>query len=353
MTRALLLAAGVLVAMAIAAPAQAQRAAGTTWLCRPDRLPDPCSSSLSATVQPVGGGPARTERLSRVRRSPVDCFYVHPAVGSRSTPAAERDAELRAVARWQASRFSQVCRVWAPVHRALGLTAAYADVRRAWRSYLRDSNGGRAIVLLSHGRGTVLLRRLLRDDVDARPSVRRRLLSALLVGGNVTVRRGRGYGGDFGNIGACRSTRQTGCVVAFSMFGDPPPPDSRFGRPPAGREDSLQVLCTNPSSLPGGSGTLRGYVRTDAPPAVIGAAALSGLDLAGTTTPWLSLPDHYTARCETDGGATVLRVTPRPGALPLVPVPDASWGLHQVEFNLALGSLTDLVRRQIATRFER
>ena len=114
------------------------------------------------------------------------------------------------------------------------------------------------------------------------------------------------------------------------------------------------MLCTNPASLPGGSGTLRGYVRMDAPPAVIGTAALSALDLqAGETTPWLSLPDRYTARCETDGGATVLRVTPRTGALPLVPVPDATWGLHQIELNLALGSLTDLVRRQIAARFER
>ena len=354
MPRALLLAAGLLVAMAGPASAQAQRTPGTTWLCRPDRLPDPCSSSLSATVQPVGGGPARTERLSRVRRSPVDCFYVHPEVGSRSTPAAEREAELRAVARWQASRFSQICRLWAPVHRPLGLTAAYSDVRRAWRSYLRNSNGGRAIVLLSHGRGTVLLRRLLREEVDDRPTVRRRLLSALLVGGNVTVRRGRGYGGDFGNIGACRSTRQTGCVVAFSMYGDPPPADSRFGRPPAGDQDRLEALCTNPASLPGGSGTLRGYVRRDAPPAVIGAAAVSGLGLpADATTPWLSLPDRYTARCETDAGAKVLRVTPRPGALSLVPVPDATWGLHPIEFNLALGSLTDLVRRQIAARFER
>ena len=351
MTRAALLAAGLLLALPIPAPAEAQRAAGTTWLCRPDRLPDPCSSSLSATVQPVAGGTLRTERLTRVRRSRVDCFYVHPEVGTRSTPAAEREAELRAVARWQASRFSQVCRVWAPVHRPLGLATAYADVRRAWRSYLRNSNAGRAIVLLSHGRGTVLLRRLVREQVDDRRSVRRRLVSALLVGGNVTVLRGRGYGGDFGHIGACRSTRQTGCAVAFSMFGDPPPPESRFGRPPAG-EDRLQVLCTNPASLPGGSGTLRGYVRTDVPPAAIGEAALSGLDPAGAaTTPWLSLPDHYTARCETDGGATVLRVTPRRGAATLAPVPDPTWGLHRIEFNLALGSLTDLVRRQIAARF--
>ena len=138
------------------------------------------------------------------------------------------------------------------------------------------------------------------------------------------------------------------------MFGDAPPADSRFGRVPAGRQDRLQVLCTNPASLPGGSGTLRGYVRTDAPPAAIGTAALGGLDLsAGAARPWVSLPDHYTARCETEGGATVLRVTPRRGAQPLTPVHDAAWGLHAIEVNLALGNLTDLVRRQVAARFQR
>jgi hypothetical protein len=46
-------------------------------------------------------------------------------------------------------------------------------------------------------------------------------------------------------------------------------------------------------------------------------------------------------------------VTPRRGAGPLAPVPDATWGLHAIEVNLALGSLTDLVRRQIAARFQR
>ena len=353
MTRAALLAAGLLGAALLPAAAHAQGSAGTTWLCRPDR-PGPCSSSLAATVVPAGGGPLRTERLSRARRSPVDCFYVHPAVGTSRTPAAARTAELRGVARWQASRFSQACRVWAPVHRPLGLSTAYADLRRAWRSYLRRSNGGRGIVLLSHGRGTVLARRLMRQEIDRRRTVRRRLVSALLIGGDVLVRRGRGFGGDFDNVGACRSTRQTRCVVAFSMFGDAPPPNSRFGRPPEGSARRLQVLCTNPASLPGGDGRLRAYLRTDQPPAVIGAAIRGQLDPpAGATTPWLSLPDHYTARCATEAGATVLRITPRPGARALAPVPDASWGLHRAEVNLALATLTDLVRRQIAAYLDR
>ena len=348
MTRAALLAAALLGAALVPAAAQAQGSSSPDWLCRPDRA-GPCSSSLAATVQPAAGGPLRTERLTRVRRSPDDCFYVHPAVGTSRTPAAARRAELRLLARWQASRFSQVCRVWAPVHRPLGLSTAYADLRRAWRSYLRRSNGGRGIVLLSHGRGTVLLRRLIREEVDDRRTVRRRLVSALLIGGDVLVRRGRGFGGDFDRVGACRSTRQTRCVVAFSMFGGPPPADSRFGRPPEGREDSVQVLCTNPASLPGGDGRLRAYVRTDEPPASIGTAVRGQLaPPAGAAAPWLSLPDHYTARCVTQAGATVLQVGPRQGARALAPVPDASWGLHRAEVNLALGTLTDLVRRQIA-----
>jgi hypothetical protein len=179
-------------------------------------------------------------------------------------------------------------------------------------------------------------------------------VSALLIGGDVLVRRGRGFGGDFRTIGACRSTRQTRCVVAFSAFGDTPPPGARFGRPPAGSASRLQVLCTNPASLPGGDGRLRSYVRADAPPALIGAAIRGQLDPpAGAATPWLSLPDHYVARCVTEAGATVLRVAPRAGARALTPVPDATWGLHRAEVNLALATLTDLVRRQIAAYLDR
>lgn len=63
------------------------------------------------------------------------------------------------------------------------------------------------------------------------------------------VKRGKGIGGDFRHIPACRSKRQLGCVIAFSTFDQPPPANSIFGRTNA-RGD--QVLCTNPAGLAGG-----------------------------------------------------------------------------------------------------
>jgi hypothetical protein len=55
-------------------------------------------------------------------------------------------------------------------------------------------------------------------------------------------------GGDFRRIPGCTSARQLGCVVAYSIFGDVPPPDARFGRA-ADAGPGLEVLCTNPVGL--------------------------------------------------------------------------------------------------------
>ena len=75
-----------------------------------------------------------------------------------------------------------------------------------------------------------MLTQLIASEIDPNPDVRGRLVSALLLGGNVTVAAGQDVGGDFQNIPACRSADQTGCVVAYSSFIEPPPTDSAFGR---------------------------------------------------------------------------------------------------------------------------
>jgi hypothetical protein len=52
----------------------------------------------------------------------------------------------------------------------------------------------------------------------------------LLLGGNVTVQRGRATGGDFSHIPACHAATQVGCVIAYSTFEGTPPAQSLFGR---------------------------------------------------------------------------------------------------------------------------
>ena len=205
------------------------------------------------------------KRPRPARPRPVDCFYVYPTVSDAPGPQAPLriDPELRSIALYQAARYSQYCRVYAPVYRQLSLQGiggsaggdpalAYGDVRAAWRTYLRRHNRGRGVVLVGHSQGTYMLRRLITDEIDPQPRLRRKLVSALLLGGDATVRAGRDRGGDFKYLRACRSARQLGCVVAFSIFNAPVPADSSFGRAGDGRE----VLCTNPASLGGGAGAL-------------------------------------------------------------------------------------------------
>ena len=58
-------------------------------------------------------------------------------------------------------------------------------------------------------------------------------------------------------------------------------------------------------------------------------------------TPWVEPMDHYTGQCVQSNGANVLMISPIAGARQLTPVPDATWGLHLADGNIALGNLVD------------
>ena len=305
----------------------APRAAGsnTVWLCRPGLAGNPCESSLTATVVPASG-PATTQQIARPPSEPkVDCFYVYPTVSGQKTLVANRniDAEERAIAVTQASRFSQVCRVFAPIYRQATLAAingatspgakntkvnidvGYQDVLAAWNDYLAHDNHGRGVVLLGHSQGAGVLTQLMKQEIDPSPAERRLLVSAVILGGNVTVKQGSDVGGDFRHIPACRSFTQTGCVVAYSSFLAPPPANSLFGRPGTGpragqaQGADLQVLCVNPAAPSGGGASIDAYFPTARFPGLLGT-------VAGTPprapTPWVSYPDRYTAQCQAARG---------------------------------------------------
>lgn len=335
------------------------------WLCRPGIQDNPCTGPLTASVVDVEGDVRRVERRRVTGPHAIDCFYVYPTVSSQSTINADlsTDPEQIAIAQYQAQRFKQRCRIFAPIYRQLTIAGifdpdnvtdenralAYAGVRDAWRAYLRDDNQGRGFVLIGHSQGTFMLRRLVAEEIDRRPAVRRRMVSALLLGGDVLVRKGQDAGGDFDNVPACRRDTQTGCVVAYSMFDATPPEDARFGRAPAADADRLEALCTNPAALGGGSGRLDAYNFVSPFPGTLGVAVNAFIgELPDVTTPWLVPPGRYTARCSSAGGADVLRVTASNGARDFVPSPDPGWGWHLGDVNLAAGNLSRLVARQAA-----
>ena len=283
---------------------------GIVWLCRPGLASNPCISNLTTTV--VGPDGASHEQRTPVPKDPpIDCFYVYPTVSAQTTVNAnlDIDPQERAVANLQASRFSTDCRVYAPMYPQVTLSAlgggatqanlliAYDGVLAAWKDYLAKYNNGRGVVFIGHSQGASMLIRLLKSQVDPKPAVRKRMVSALLMGGNVTVPIGKTVGGDFKSIPACRSTVQIGCVVAYSSFLDPPPANSLFGRVGAGvslltgdgPNPKLQVLCVNPASLSGGSGTLQTFAPTGT---ILGSIG------SGSNTPWVESLDQYSAHCQ-------------------------------------------------------
>lgn len=334
----------------------------TTWLCRPGVLPDPCAPGLSTTVISPGGAQT-VKQPKQVKHPGVDCFYVYPTVSDQKTPLANFriDPELRSIALYQVARYSQYCRVFAPVYEqvtiselaakgvgaVIGMTATgIADVRRAFADYLAHFNHGRGFVLIGHSQGSFVLDRLIAQDVDPKPAVRRRLVSAILLGGNVQVRQGTGLPADFPHIPACRSPAQLACVVAFSTFDAPVPANSLFGRPLG---VAMRALCTNPAALGGGSGVLDPIVPSApfAPGTTIAAGiALLGVQLPRVPTVWLSQPGKYAGACSSADGADVLQIMPRDGTPAPRPVPDPSWGLHLMDANVALGNLVNLVRTE-------
>jgi hypothetical protein len=348
----------------------AASARATVWLCKPGVIPDPCTPSLSTTLYNAPlTKPSRVEHPKRVKNPPIDCFYVYPTVSDEKTANSDLKIQSteRSIATYQAGRYSQYCRIYAPMYRQLTLTgigtsgtpAANAntqlpvrDVTNAFEEYLKHDNHGRGFVLIGHSQGSLVLRTVIAKNVDPKPAVRKRMLSAILMGGNVLVKGNSGIGGDFRHIPACRSDTQLGCVIAFSTFDQPVPSPSLFGRPgaldmkaPKGDE----ILCTNPAHLAGGSGLLD-PITPSAPfaPGSTIALGLSALNYKVPTpsTAFWAAPDSYTARCQDSNGAHVLEITARNGAQTPTPAPTPEWGLHLLDANLSLGNLLSIMRSE-------
>ena len=368
-----LVSAALAIAVSLLAPSSSHAGEATedvVWLCKPGAQPNPCRESLDTTVTSPDGQ-SRVVTPALAERPKFDCFYVYPTVSEQPGVNADRSIEPQqtAVARHQAARFSRHCRVYAPVYRQLtvfGLNApeerqkqgaqiAYADVRAAFREYLRRFNRGRGFVLIGHSQGTYMLRRLLRERIDLFGATRNKLVSAILLGGNFTVAEGRRRGGDLERIPTCRKRRQSGCVIAYSTYDEPPPENSRYARPTARSEiyglpsgPGYAVACTNPAELAGGAATLHTLLRSEQPPGVIGLLLVQmfGGPPPSAETPWLVPRDRYAGECRSEGGANYLSITPLGDSRDLNPAPDRTWGLHVADVNLALGDLVRLVRAQ-------
>jgi hypothetical protein len=337
----------------------------TVWLCQPgqSRFQDPCLDPLQSTVVPAAGKRI-TQDSQAATGSKFDCFYVYPTVSTQPGDNANLNVQSDEVAAAisEASRFSQVCNVWAPMYRQRTVASlqqgigadqrgnyiAYESVLSAFRNYLANYNHGRPIVFIGHSQGAAMLIRLLSSQVDRNRSLRAHTVVAILAGGNVAVPTGRSVGATFRHLPLCKTITQTGCVIAYSSFPSQPPVGSLFGRPGTGvslqsgqsATRGVQVACVNPAAIAGGSADLDSYFPS----------ATSTAPLSQVKTPWVSYPDLYSATCMHAGGATWLQVsTLTVAGRPVVTESlGPNWGYHLDDINLALGNLVGDVQAEEA-----
>ena len=196
----------------------------TVWLCRPGMANNPCEGGLDATDVGSRQRPDRCRRSSRPPNPKIDCFYVYPTLSEAKSinaplapePAADRCRPLA----------GRPVRLGLPPVRP-GLPAADArldrqrqlrgtprprrsrpsDVDSAWHDYLNHDNQGRGRRAHRAQPGRRSAERLIRSEIDNNPAERSKLVSALLLGGNVLVPQGKDVGGIFANVPACRQDR--------------------------------------------------------------------------------------------------------------------------------------------------
>jgi hypothetical protein len=224
-----------------------------SWVARPG-IPNDPSNWLPAGF--TGG-----------RAGDAAVFYVHPTTYlDRDHWNAPIDAAGPTAFRTglfvqsQASAFTGAGEVWAPRYRqaAFGaflldssdaqkaLDLAYSDVSRAFDRFLQEA-GDRPIILAGHSQGALHIERLLRERIAGKP-LAHRIVAAYVVGWPISTTS------DLSalNLPACSANNQTGCILSWMSFGDPPNPDLIFGEWQktkgfnGGDRKQREVLCVNP-----------------------------------------------------------------------------------------------------------
>src|SRR5919204_3910950 len=119
----LLLAAAVAAALGAFPGAATAATPKTVWLCRPGLAHNPCTPGLRTTTFSPSGKRLGVRAVKATRPPKFDCFYVYPTISDQKTVNANLhvDPVERSIALFQAARYSQECRVFAPMYRQLTL----------------------------------------------------------------------------------------------------------------------------------------------------------------------------------------------------------------------------------------
>ncbi len=342
---------------AMADDGRADYGRAANWICRPG-AEGICTTGLD-TLTIAANGRRSVHKFPPAPNPPIDCFYVYPTVSAETSTFSDLrlTPEIANAARVQAGRLTSTCRLFAPIYRQLtgvGLSAVlaahgspdwrgpYADVLAAWQWYKAHENHGRGVVLIGHSQGSILLQKLLAQEIDGKPD--QHILVAAFLGGDLAlpVAKGSNTGGVFRRLPLCTNGAQIGCVYVWNAYlADDGSVNRLFGRnPPA----PLVAGCASPAAPGGGAGELRAYFPSP-------EAASPG------DPPWLNWAGALFGQCVADAQGNVLRVTIRSGpfaravraALRAGADGDpAAWGLHGVDMDLMQGNLLERVKDETA-----
>jgi len=303
-----------------------------SWLARPDVPANPAGWLPEGVEQ--GGGEAAI-------------FYIHPTTylrGDRwNAPIQEPDSDRRGemFVRSQASAFSSAGEVWAPRYRqaAYGafllnnedaqkaLDLAYSDISAAFDEFLRKVPADKPIILAGHSQGALHLIRLLRER---KSQFGGRLVAAYAPGWPIDS------SADLPALGlpGCVSPDESGCLLSWMSFGDPPNPDlilaawqEQEGLTGAGRSGEW-LLCVNP---------LTGKSGDSAPPAANPGTLVPNADFSSAAL----VAGAVGARC--DGGLLIID-----GELPpLGPFVLPGNNYHVYDYALFWGAIREDAERRL------
>lgn len=352
----------------------------TVWLCKPKQENNPCTESLRATVVHTNGE-FNPQETPIAKKPSINCFYVYPTVSEQETENSnlEIEPEETQVAIDQASRFSQDCKVYAPMYKQITLTAlkheeegkplsptasiiAYESMASGFAEFISKYDKGKGFELIGHSQGSLLLEHLIAEQIEPNPTLSKELVGATLLGGNVLVPDGQLVGGTFKTVPACSAAAETHCVIAYSSFLKEPPEGAYFGRANSpltgGGHEGEEVVCVNPALLSqnGAEGELLPYANTTRFPGELGYVEQVPTEKEAGVK-WIESPGEYNAQCHKENGASWLQINPvgtpqdPPEYVEESLGPD--WGLHLYDVNIALGNLVrDVALEATAYGFE-
>ncbi len=195
--------------------------------------------------------PYKSNLKDKQANAKADVFFIYPTIylTGRHWNADVDNKKLnrkigKSTIRHQATVFNGSCKIYSPLYRQAvlysyavlkgsgkkALDFAYEDVKKAFEYYLKNYNNGRPIIIASHSQGTMHAQRLLHDFFDNDPVLRKKLVAAYVIGGDIKTK-------EYKNIPPSDSAAETGCLITWNARCFGAKTDKYFG-------DSLE--CVNP-----------------------------------------------------------------------------------------------------------